>query len=149
MKQKWFYALNKFYIIEPIIRKFNKCDFFLKFVISVRGDHFDYAPRAPKSELRNCACLLDTDKVMCTSSDYKMFVCSIMWYCGLMGFVQLLKDLHCMCWAPISGFCVRLLLASSVPKHIDCPLHSPTKLHTLMNDFPCINFIYHIEKYFK
>jgi hypothetical protein len=42
MKKKILSVLNKFYIMEPNKKKLIKCDIF-KFVISVRGDHFDFS----------------------------------------------------------------------------------------------------------
>lgn len=81
---------------------------------------------------------------MSTSNDYKIFVCSIMCYCGVI-FFSVTRRLTFQ----LIGYCVHLLPDSSVPKHVGRLLHSPTKVHTLMNDFPCIDFTHHIKKYFK
>jgi len=66
-------VLDNLHSIEPIIRKFHKCNFFLQFIISVRGEILIRSPLASKTELHHCA-----DKITGTSSDNKIFVCGIM-----------------------------------------------------------------------
>ena len=56
-------------------------------------------------------------------------------YCGLMNFVQKLWDAYCICWAPLCGY-------RPVRSKTRSPLRSPTKLHALLNDYPCVKFIY-------
>ena len=45
-ERNWLSDLNKFWIIEPNKRKFNKMWLFLKFIISVGSGHCDYSSMA-------------------------------------------------------------------------------------------------------